>query len=338
MIRAQRFAKEDGPARGLPVATHLERWEAMLAGSEYGRRCVLRARISMQHENSALRDPALARCVDVPHQRTGTAFRCYPTYDLAIAVCDDLEVSSRSFFLLSLTLSSKGVTHAMRDSQYQERIPLYKWVLQRLGLRDIIIRQFSRINFTHTVLSKRKLQFFVDQGLVAGWDDPALPTVRGVLARGLSPQALREFILSQGASVSRTNMSMSKLWAANKKLLDPVAPRYTAISTDCFTVELAGGPAPNAPQPRPLHPKNAVLGTKSVLFGARCLIEAADARLLTAGEEFTLLDWGNAVVEHVDTDKRLLRARLHLEGDVKTTRRKVSWGEPFVLSFVSVLV
>ncbi len=70
-------------------------------------------------------------------------------------------------------------------------------MLQRLGLRDITIRQFSRINFTHTVLSKRKLQFFVDQGLVTGWDDPALPTVRGVLARGLSPQALREFILSQ---------------------------------------------------------------------------------------------------------------------------------------------
>ncbi len=92
VIRAQRFAKQDGPARDLPAATHLERWEAMLAGSEYGRRCVLRARISMQHENSALRDPALARCVDVPHQRTGAAFRCYPTYDLAIAVCDDLEV------------------------------------------------------------------------------------------------------------------------------------------------------------------------------------------------------------------------------------------------------
>ncbi len=112
VIRAQRFAKQDGPARPLPVATHMERWEAMLAGSEYGRKCVLRARISMQHENSALRDPALARCVDVPHQRTGAAFRCYPTYDLAIAVCDDLE----------------GVTHAMRDSQYQERIPLYKCV------------------------------------------------------------------------------------------------------------------------------------------------------------------------------------------------------------------
>lgn len=107
-------------------------------------------------------------------------------------------------------------------------------MLSKLGLRDITIRQFSRVNFTHTVLSKRKLQFFVDQGLVTGWvrllfmttccisdrlsffcfflfvlqDDPALPTVRGILRRGLSAEALRLFILSQGASVSRTNMSM----------------------------------------------------------------------------------------------------------------------------------
>jgi glutamyl-tRNA synthetase len=69
-------------------------------------------------------------------------------------------------------------------------------VLEKLGLRSITIRQFARVNFTHTILSKRKLQFFVDQGFVTGWDDPALPTVRGILARGLSPQALREFILS----------------------------------------------------------------------------------------------------------------------------------------------
>ncbi len=308
-IRAQRFSKLDGLALALPVATHQQRWQEMLAGSEYGKRCVLRAKISMQHENSALRDPALARCVDVPHQRTGTRFKCYPTYDLAIAVCDDLE----------------GVTHAMRDSQYQERIPLYKWVLAKLGLRDITIRQFARINFTHTVLSKRKLQFFVEQGLVTGWDDPAMPTIRGILSRGLSPEALRRFILSLGASVSRTNMSMAKLWNVNKKLLDPVARRFTAISNDCYTVEIEGGLVPDETQQRPLHPKNAALGTKEVLFGARCLVEATDAKLLADGEEFTLLDWGNAVAVAVDHDKRAIKARLHLAGDVKSTKRKVSW-------------
>jgi glutamyl-tRNA synthetase len=218
-------------------------------------------------------------------------------------------------------------------------------VLEKLGLRSITIRQFARVNFTHTILSKRKLQFFVDQGFVTGWDDPALPTVRGILARGLSPQALREFILSlvssfvcllfllsscQGASVSRTNMSMSKLWAANKKLLDPVAPRYVAISSDCFAVEIVG--APEETRARSLHPKNAAVGSKQVVFSAKCLVESADAHLLAVGEEFTFLDWGNAVVEALDKDKKFMRVRLHLAGDVKTTKRKVSWGEKIDLS------
>lgn len=319
-IRAQRMKEIQSPARQLPVEEHLRRWDEMIKGSEEGCRCVLRAFIPLEEQtNSAMRDPALARCLgpEVEHARTGKRFRCYPTYDLAIACCDALE----------------GVTHAMRDSQYEERVPLYHWMLKQLQVpAPPIIRQFSRINFLHTILSKRKLQFFVDQGMVTGWDDPALPTVRGVLNRGLSVEALRLFILNQGASLSRTNMSMSKLWAINKKLVDPVAPRYVAISNECYTLVLDGpeGELPPAGEEgevveRPLHPKNPEVGVKHVNRGRRMLVEAVDARLLEKDEEFTLLDWGNAVLTERDDDKRLLHARLHLQGDVKKTKRKVGW-------------
>ena len=319
VIRAQRMAGEQSSARTLPIEEHLRRWDEMLAGSEEGCRCVLRALIpEAEQSNSALRDPALARCLgpEVEHPRTGRKFRCYPTYDLAISCCDVLE----------------GVTHALRDSQYHERVPLYHWMLKQLEAeRPPQIRQFGRINFTHTILSKRKLQWFVDQGLVSGWDDPAMPTVRGVLQRGLTVEALRLFILSQGASLSRTNMSMNKLWAVNKKIIDPVAPRYTAIGNDCFTLVLEGADdeIPSGEEgvavEWPLHPKNPALGTKRVHRGRQVLVEACDVALLEADEEFTLMDWGNAVLLNVDTSARVLRARLHLAGDPRRTRRKMGW-------------
>ena len=319
-IRTQRYNSEQSPHRQDSIAVHLERWAAMLAGSELGQTYVLRALIPLAEQtNSALRDPALARCLgpDTCHPRTGNTYRCYPTYDLAITCCDSLE----------------GVTHAMRDSQYEERVPLYQWMMKALHVaQPPHIRQFSRINFTHTILSKRKLQYFVDQGLVSGWDDPALPTLRGVLRRGLSVQALREFILAQGASLSRTNMSMGKLWAGNKKLLDPVAPRYTAISQDCFTVVLQEGSEGLPPAgedgekvDRPLHPKNPSLGLKTVHRGQRFLVEAVDALALADQEEFTLLDWGNAVLLRRDDSSRTLHCRLHLAGNVKKTAKKISW-------------
>ena len=310
LIQAQRFDKKDGPSRDLAVDEQLRRWREMLAGTEYGKTCVMRAKISMQHKNSALRDPALARCVDHPHQRTGDKYKCYPTYDLAISVVDSLE----------------GVTHAMRDSQYQERIPLYHWVMEKLALRPVTIRQFSRINFTHTILSKRKLQYFVDNGFVSGWDDPALPTVRGIFNRGLTIEALTEFILSQGASLSLTNMSMAKLWNFNKKIIDDIAPRYTCISNQSYAVHVVDGmDGIDSVQKRNLHPKNPALGTKDVHFAGKFLIEAADAILLGDNEEFTLLDWGNAVVVNKDDDKKMLKVKLNLAGNVKTTKRKVSW-------------
>lgn len=93
-------------------------------------------------------------------------------------------------------------------------------------------KPISRLNFVYTLLSKRKLQQFVDDGLVTGWDDPRFPTVRGIRRRGMTVDALKQYILMQGASQSTMLLEWDKLWALNKKAIDPVAPRFVSLASD----------------------------------------------------------------------------------------------------------
>lgn len=139
---------------------NLKIWEKMIKGeaSEY---CV-RARGNMQNLNKCMRDPVMYRVNDLPHHRTGNKYKIYPTYDFACPIVDSIE----------------GVTHTMRTNEYSDRIPQYFWILEMTGLRHPTIYEFSRLNLVRTVLSKRKLQWFVDTKRVDGWDDPRFPTVR----------------------------------------------------------------------------------------------------------------------------------------------------------------
>lgn len=313
-MRAQRMDGLPSARRDASVEDNLARFEEMKRGSEEGRRWCLRAKMSVDDVNKALRDPVIYRCnADTPHARTGEQWKVYPTYDFACPVVDSIE----------------GVTHALRTNEYRDRNPQYAWFLQQLGLRNVEIWDFGRMNFVYTLLSKRKLQWFVDHGVVDSWEDPRFPTVRGIRRRGMTIECIRQFILSQGPSQQIINMEWDNIWALNKRLIDPVVPRYTALEeAKLVRASIAGAP-PAHTKAVPRHKKNAELGTKTTTYDSEVLIEQADAASFGDGEEITLMDWGNVIVrkKHTAADGSVesLEMEANLDGDFKQTKKKVTW-------------
>lgn len=283
--------------------------EEMKNGTEVGLKNCVRAKIDYKALNKALRDPVIYRCNLTPHHRTGTKWKIYPTYDFCVPIVDALE----------------GVTHALRTIEYRDRNPQYEWMLNALHLRKVHVWDFARLNFVRTLLSKRKLQWLVDKNVVSNWDDPRFPTVRGVRRRGMTVEGLRNFVLSQGPSRNVINLEWNLIWAFNKKVIDPIAPRHTAVVSP-VKFHLEGDDVPQTPkiEMKLKHKKNPAIGEKKVIYFKDILIDEEDAKLLSEGEEVTLMDWGNAIVTKKNDDGSLV-GKLHLEGDFKKTKFKLTW-------------
>ncbi|GBE89136.1 glutamyl-tRNA synthetase [Sparassis latifolia] len=300
--------------RDATVEENLQRFSEMSTGTEGGLRWCIRAKISVDDPNKALRDPVIYRTNLVSHHRTGDKWKVYPTYDFACPIVDSLE----------------GVTHALRTNEYRDRNPQYYWMIEALGLRRVSVWDFSRLNFIYTLLSKRKLQWFVDRGLVRGWDDPRFPTVRGIRRRGMTVETIRQFMLSQGPSQAVVSLEWDSIWALNKKIIDPVAPRFWAVlKEDIVPVMILGGPAGYETRLQPKHKKNVDIGEKTVVYGSSILIEQLDAASFNDNEEITLMSWGNAIVRShtVSPSGRTtcISMDLKLEGDFRKTEKKVTW-------------
>uniref|UniRef100_A0A8C5CN35 Glutamate--tRNA ligase n=1 Tax=Gadus morhua TaxID=8049 RepID=A0A8C5CN35_GADMO len=311
-MKLEREQRTESANRSNSVEKNLKMWAEMKAGSEAGQCCCMRAKIDMASNNGCLRDPTLFRCKNAAHPRTGTTYRVYPTYDFACPIVDSLE----------------GVTHALRTTEYHDRDDQFYWVIDALRLRKPYIWEYARLNLNNTVLSKRKLTWFVDQGYVDGWDDPRFPTVRGVLRRGMTVEGLKQFIAAQGGSRSVVNMEWDKIWAFNKKVIDPVAPRYTALSKS-YVVPVAVSDAVEEMKMAAKHPKNTEVGMKEVWYGPKVLVDGADAETFSVGEVVTFINWGNLIITKINKDAggkvSSLEARLNLENtDFKKTT-KITW-------------
>lgn len=316
-MRDERMNGIASKRRDASVEESLLHFEEMRTGAEQGLKWCARAKMSVDSPNKALRDPVIYRCNPETHHRTGDKWKIYPTYDFACPLVDSME----------------GITHALRTIEYRDRNPQYEWFLDALRLRKVHIWDFARMNFVRTLLSKRKLAKLVEQGVVWGWDDPRFPTIRGIRRRGMTIDALREFILKQGPSRNIVNLDWTLFWATNKKYIDPIAPRHTAVTKENAVIATVKGARVAAyTEEKPKHTKNVDLGTKKVAYSDTILIDQADAQAFEQDEEITLMNWGNAYVRKISQSlnplNRLvtsLELKLHLQGDVKKTKQKITW-------------
>uniref|UniRef100_A0A673JXA8 proline--tRNA ligase n=1 Tax=Sinocyclocheilus rhinocerous TaxID=307959 RepID=A0A673JXA8_9TELE len=319
VMKQEREQRVESRNRNNSVEKNMQMWEEMKKGTEFGQTCCMRAKIDMNSNNGCLRDPTLFRCKNAPHPRTGSTYKVYPTYDFACPIVDSVE----------------GVTHALRTTEYHDRDEQFYWVIDALGLRKPYIWEYARLNLNNTVLSKRKLTWFVDQGYVDGWDDPRFPTVRGVLRRGMTVEGLKQFIAAQGGSRSVVNMEWDKIWAFNKKLpvsckkvIDPIAPRYTALLSS-QVIPVCISEAKEEMKEVAKHPKNADVGMKPVWYGPKVFIEGADAETFTEGETVTFINWGNIIITKIHRDASgaitSLDGRLNLENTDYKKTTKITW-------------
>jgi len=225
--------------------------------------------------------------------------------------------------------SLEGVTHALRTTEYNDRDEQYQWLLKILGLRRVRIHAICRMNFQYTVLSKRKLAWFVNEKLVTGWDDARFPTVRGVVRRGISIPALKKYIYGQGASRRVVNMVWNSFWAENKKELDKTARRFMAVeaaaSATLSITNFSETEGCDKYISTSLHPKDPSMGLRPMKLSSKVLLEKVDAEDCVVGENIVLLRWGVFKITSKSEDSKTLEGELVPDGDFKTCKRKYSW-------------
>jgi len=204
----------DSPYRNRPIEESLDLFKRMKAGEFPDGTHVLRARIDMTSGNVNMRDPVLYRIRHAHHQRTGDAWCIYPMYDYAHPISDALE----------------KISHSLCTLEFQDHRPLYDWLIDNLSVPAKPVQtEFARLNLSHTITSKRKLRQLVEEGVVTGWDDPRLPTLKGMRKRGYPPAAIREFCEQIGISRSDSVIDMSILEACVRDELNRTAKRALCV-------------------------------------------------------------------------------------------------------------
>jgi len=281
----------ESPFRDRPADESRAQFARMVAGDVPEGAMVLRAKIDMQHENMQLRDPIMYRIRHAEHHRTGDTWHVYPTYDWAHGQSDAIE----------------GVTHSLCTLEFQSNRPLYNWYLDTIreltGLPHDQPRQteFARLELTHTVTSKRKLKQLIDDGIVDGWDDPRMPTLRGLRRRGYPPEAIREFFEFIGVATTNSRNEIELLESFVRRRLNAVALRRMAVLRPLEVVITnwpvnSDGSARVEEMELVNNPENEADGTRMVPFSGRLWIEHDDFRAdpppkyyrLTPGREVRL--------------------------------------------------
>jgi glutaminyl-tRNA synthetase len=256
----------NSPFRNRSVEENLDLLRAMKGGSMPDGAAVLRAKIDMASPNMNLRDPVMYRIRHAHHHRTGAAWSIYPTYDWAHGTSDAIE----------------RISHSLCTLEFEDHRPLYDWFNNRLAEAGLLQRplpqqiEFARMNLTFVLLSKRKLIELVEQGHVAGWDDPRMPTLAGARRRGYTPEGFRAFAEKIGVSKAHQVIEFAELEESMREHLNETAPRRMAVLDPVRLV------LDNYPEDReelcdvPNHPQKPDWGKRQVPFSRELWIWRED--------------------------------------------------------------
>ncbi|MBQ1752361.1 MAG: glutamine--tRNA ligase/YqeY domain fusion protein [Paludibacteraceae bacterium] len=253
----------ESPFRNRPVEENLELFNKMNSGEIKDGAMVLRAKIDMASPNMHFRDPIMYRVItDHPHHRTGYQWKAYPMYDFAHGQSDYFE----------------GVTHSICTLEFVVHRPLYDWFIDQFADTDYRPRQyeFNRLNITYTVMSKRKMLQLVQEGLVAGWDDPRMPTICGLRRRGYTPEAIKNFISRIGYTKYEATIDVSMLEASVREDLKARANRVCAIFDPVKLIIDNYPEGGSEVLTTENNPDNENAGTREITFSKELYIERGD--------------------------------------------------------------
>ena len=254
---------KESPDRKRSLEENLDLFTKMRSGKFEEGAYVLRAKIDMASPNINLRDPALYRIRKATHYRTGDAWCIYPTYDFAHPLSD----------------AQEGITHSLCTLEFEDHRPLYDWVLRECEVSCHSQQiEFARLNLAHTVMSKRKLLQLVEEGQVKGWDDPRMPTLKGLRRRGYTPAAIRNFCERIGVAKRDSVIEMGLLEHAIREDLNRSAPRVMAVLHP-LKVIIENYPVGQTEEVEAVNnPEDISQGTRQLSFSREIYIEVDDFR------------------------------------------------------------
>ncbi|MDD6773824.1 MAG: glutamine--tRNA ligase/YqeY domain fusion protein [Bacteroidales bacterium] len=263
-MRANRGTVEtpgtDSPWRNRSVEENLRIFREMKDGKYADGEKVLRAKIDMAHPNMMFRDPILYRIKHAHHHRTGDKWCIYPMYDYTHGQCDSIE----------------HITHSICTLEFDVHRPLYDWFIETLGIYPSHQYEFARLNLTYTLMSKRKLLELVQKGIVAGWDDPRMPTLCGVRRRGYTAESLKMFCDKIGVSKRDQLMDIQLLEWCVRQDLNARSNRYMVVQ-DPVKLTITNWPEGLVEwYDCPLNPAEPQGASRKVPFTGELLIDRAD--------------------------------------------------------------
>ncbi|AMA65032.1 Glutamine--tRNA ligase [Candidatus Arsenophonus lipoptenae] len=324
-------AGKNSPYRDRSIKQNLQLFHKMKSGGFKEGKACLRAKIDMSSSSIVMRDPILYRIRYVEHHKVGKKWCIYPMYDFTHCISDALE----------------GITHSLCTLEFQDNRRLYHWILNNITINNHPKQyEFSRLNLTYTVMSKRRLNQLITENKVANWDDPRMPTISGLRRRGYTANAIREFCKRIGITKKDNVIEMEALESCIRDDLNKNAPRVMAV-LDPIKLIIENMSSNEQILTMYNHPNKLDMKTRKVPFSRELYIDKADF-LETANEQYNRLTLGKKVrlrnsyvieAHRIDKDANGNITTIYCTYDSNTLNKNPSNGSKVkgVIHWVSVL-